>query len=247
MGDIFLGIPFIVALSIAGAVVGMIVSAATGDGLSLGLDGDDNTFGDLADPALTPPALLVLSALAQQLGQAVWPWVVTKWKGISMAVDWRLLFKPIDLVIGLVVGVVGVVLATLIATGVEALIDLDDPSEAQNTDILTNLEGTPWLWAILVVVIVGAPVSEELFFRGLVLRSIEKRWGPVVGVIGSTILFVLVHFTGAGLGATVVLFSSIGLIGLLLGIVAWKTDRIAPAIIAHMVFNIVGSIGALAA
>ena len=247
MGDVFLGIPFIISLAIGGAVVGMIVSAAMGDGLSLGLDGDNSAFDDLSDPALMPPALLVLSALGQQLGQAVWPWIVTKWKGISMAVDWRVRFKPIDLLTGVIAGAVGVVLATLVATGVEALIDLDDPSEAQNTDILTNLEGTPWLWAILVVVIVGAPVSEELLFRGLILRSIEKRWGPVVGVIGSTILFVLVHFTGAGLGATVVLFSSIGLIGALLGILAWRTDRLAPAIIAHMVFNIVGSIGALAA
>jgi len=238
LGDALLAIPFIITLSIAGAIVGFIVTAATGDSDSLSLD-------DLSDPALMPPALIVISALSQQFGQAIWPWVVTKWKGISMAVDWRLIFKPIDLVIGIVVGGVGVVLATLLATGVEALIGLDDPSEAQNTDILTNAEGTPWLWAILVVVIVGAPISEELLFRGLVLRAFENRWGPVAAIVCSTIAFTVVHYTGAGLGATVVLFSSIGLIGAILGIVAWRTDRLAPAIIAHVVFNIIGSIGAL--
>ena len=245
LGDALLAIPFIIAMSVAGAVIGMIVAALGTDSFSFSFDGDD--LDDLSDPAMLPPALIVISALAQQAGQAIWPWIVTKWKGISMAVDWRLRFKPIDLVIGIVVGGVGVVLATLAATGMEALIGLDDPSEAQNTDILTDAEGTPWLWAILAIVIIGAPISEELLFRGLVLRAFENRWGPVVAIICSTIAFTLVHFTGAGFGATLVLFSSIGLIGAILGIITWRTDRLAPAIIAHVVFNVVGSIGALAA
>lgn len=237
LGDCLLAIPFIISLSVIGAMVGLAVASVTGD--SVDLDG-------LADPALMPPALIVISALAQQTGQAIWPWIVTKWKGISMAVDWRLRFKPIDVAIGIVVGGVGVVLATLAATGVEALIDLENPEEAQNTDILTNAEGTPWLWAILVIVIVGAPISEELLFRGLVLRAFENRWGPTAAIVCSTIAFTLVHFTGAGFEATIVLFTSIGLIGAILGIVTWRTDRLAPAIIAHIVFNVIGSIGALA-
>lgn len=245
LGDALLAIPFIISLSIVGAVLGLIVAAVSGDSFTLDLESADLGLDELSDPALMPPALLVLSALAQQAGQAVWPWIVTKWKGISMAVDWRLRFKPIDLVIGIVVGGVGVVLASLASIGMERLIGLEDPSEADNTDILTNAEGTPWLWAILVIVIIGAPISEELLFRGLVLRAFENRWGPVIAIMGSTITFTLVHFTGAGLGATIVLFTSIGLVGAILGILTLRTDRLAPAIIAHVVFNTVGSIAAL--
>ena len=46
---------------------------------------------------------------------------------------------------------------------------------------------------LIVVVVVGAPVVEEIFFRGLALRAFEWRLGHRVGLVVSAIVFGLVH------------------------------------------------------
>ena len=87
------------------------------------------------------------------------------------------------------------------------------------------------------MVCIGAPVAEEIFFRGLILRTVAKRWGTTVGVVISTVLFTVIHFVGAGLTDTLILFAAIGTVGALLGVVAVFFDRLGPAIVIHMVFN----------
>ena len=34
---------------------------------------------------------------------------------------------------------------------------------------------------LFVIVVIGAPIAEELFFRGLVMRSVERRLGRACG------------------------------------------------------------------
>jgi len=48
---------------------------------------------------------------------------------------------------------------------------------------------------MLAVLAVGlAPLLEELFFRGLIQRSLERKWGIAGGILGASALFALVHF-----------------------------------------------------
>ena len=37
-----------------------------------------------------------------------------------------------------------------------------------------------------------APIAEEIYFRGLVFGYL-RRWGPIAAILGSTLLFVVVH------------------------------------------------------
>jgi membrane protease YdiL (CAAX protease family) len=37
-----------------------------------------------------------------------------------------------------------------------------------------------------------APIAEEIYFRGLVFGYL-RRWGPITAILGSTLLFVVVH------------------------------------------------------
>ncbi len=46
-----------------------------------------------------------------------------------------------------------------------------------------------------------APVAEEVFFRGVVYGFL-RRWGVLVAVVGSTVLFVAPHWRGAGIPMT---------------------------------------------
>lgn len=234
-GDVMLGVPFFLGLSIVGFVIGL---AATGvDGfLDMAQSGDVTTL---------PLGILAFSLLFQQLGQGLWPFIVSRWKGLGPVSDWRLAAGWRDLGIGFGVAVAGLGAAGLAGMVTSNLVGLTDEAAADNTQFLREAEGTPWLAVILFAAVIGAPITEELFFRGLTLRAIEKRLGSNWAVVLSALIFTLPHFTSPDWRGTAVLFSSIFVVGLILGAVTVKTERLAAAIVAHMIFNGVGAAAAL--
>jgi membrane protease YdiL (CAAX protease family) len=80
---------------------------------------------------------------------------------------------------------------------------------------------------------VGAPFAEELFFRGLLQPAMQRRVGPVVGLVVTAILFGLAHASGNPIEA----IPPLSLVGLVFGALAWRTGRLGPGIVAHMTFN----------
>jgi len=105
--------------------------------------------------------------------------------------------------------------------------DLSEPARA-----LSDRAGSPAGWVVLgLMVIVGAPIVEELFYRGLLLRSLEKRgWPDWAGVVGSATLFGLMHFQ-------VLQFIGLFLFGVVLAVIARRTGRLGMAMWAHAGFN----------
>jgi membrane protease YdiL (CAAX protease family) len=80
---------------------------------------------------------------------------------------------------------------------------------------------------------VGAPLVEELFFRGLLFRALLGR-APVpvpVAVVVSALLFALAHFEA-------VQFAGLAVFGVVLALLAWRTGRLMPGIGAHAAFNL---------
>jgi membrane protease YdiL (CAAX protease family) len=86
--------------------------------------------------------------------------------------------------------------------------------------------------ALLLFLAVGAPLVEELFFRGLLLRAVAEWFNPVVAVVVSGLLFGLAHFE-------LVQFAGLALFGMVLGALAWRLKRLGPSIVAHTTFNTV--------
>jgi membrane protease YdiL (CAAX protease family) len=100
---------------------------------------------------------------------------------------------------------------------------------------LTGGADTVRLVALGLLVCLGSPIVEELFFRGLLLRGLlgvfrTRRFAPALSVTLSAVAFGLAHFEALQL---------IGLtgFGLLLGLLAYRTGRLGPGIVAHVVFN----------
>jgi len=86
---------------------------------------------------------------------------------------------------------------------------------------------------LLALLVVGvAPVVEELFFRGLVLRSIQARYDNTLALVGSSVLFGLAHFQLLQLAALI-------MFGLVAGYCAQRTGRLGMSIYAHAGFNAV--------
>jgi membrane protease YdiL (CAAX protease family) len=88
-----------------------------------------------------------------------------------------------------------------------------------------------------VVAVVGAPIVEELVFRGVLQRSLAARYGYGWAIPMQAVLFGLYHTT-PGLGATNIPYVvGLGTAGLVLGWAAWKWQRLGPSSTAHFFVN----------
>jgi membrane protease YdiL (CAAX protease family) len=93
-----------------------------------------------------------------------------------------------------------------------------------------------WI-ALVVVVCIGAPFIEELFFRGLVQTRLVGRLGAVPGIAITSALFGAAHLIGWVGPITIVFAVAITGAGLVFGLLRHLTGRLGPSIVAHCVLN----------
>jgi CAAX protease family protein len=102
--------------------------------------------------------------------------------------------------------------------------------------------GTGWLLLVpALMTVVLAPLFEELYFRGVLLRGLLGAWRTnlaIVGVVGSVLvdatLFGIAHL---GTDEWIQLPGLIGL-GVILCTLAIRTGRLGPSILTHAGFNL---------
>jgi len=75
-----------------------------------------------------------------------------------------------------------------------------------------------------------APVAEEIFFRGIVYGFL-RRWGMVVALVGSTLIFVLAHAIQSGIPLTQI----VG--GIVFALAYEMTDNLMVPITIHVSGN----------
>jgi uncharacterized protein len=94
------------------------------------------------------------------------------------------------------------------------------------------MTGPDWLWALLMVGI-GAPVSEELLFRGFLLSALSRsRLGFLGAALISTAAWAALHATYTALG-----IAEVFLIGLFFSWLLWRTGSLRVAIFCHALYN----------
>ncbi len=86
---------------------------------------------------------------------------------------------------------------------------------------------------VSVGVIIVAGVVEEALFRGLLQRTLEYRRGVTRAITTSSLIFALIHLNPWWV-------IQILLLGMLLGIMAWRANSILPCVIVHAVNNGLG-------
>jgi len=95
-----------------------------------------------------------------------------------------------------------------------------------------------WQIPVLALTIVLlAPVTEELLFRGALLRSLLRRVSPAVAVLISAVVFGLVHALGDPSVGTVIAMPAIILLGVVSGYQAARTGNLSRSILLHVGFN----------
>jgi membrane protease YdiL (CAAX protease family) len=84
--------------------------------------------------------------------------------------------------------------------------------------------------SVLLALVLVAPVTEELLFRGWLLQDLKEQYGARRALVWSSLLFGLVHVE-----PTAVLYATLG--GLVLGAVALRTKSTLASIAMHAGVN----------
>jgi membrane protease YdiL (CAAX protease family) len=142
--------------------------------------------------------------------------------------------------------VVGVGCQLILVPGVIRLFQLFGGvhTEEQAKSIIGNAHGAS-LKLILLAVAVGAPVFEEIFFRGLLLRGSMRRLGVVGAVVVSSVLFGLAHAGSYGGLTLAALITALTLVGVTFALLAVRTGRLGAGLVAHVTFNAITAVAYL--
>ena len=184
------------------------------------------------DALSAPLAIQVLvGGMAPWLALAGWPLFITSVRGngprmdLSLSLSWR------DAGSGLVGGVIAIIAAVVVALATAAIFG-EFNSAAGDVGVELKALGDYWLLiAFGLMIAVGAPIAEELAFRGLFFAALRKHGvGPVLSVVITAVAFALFHLEPARLGVLVT-------IGLVLGIVRLRTGSLGASMVAHGVVN----------
>ena len=159
-------------------------------------------------------------------------WVSDRYGNGNVRRDFGLEFRGIDS-IGLVIGVLcQLVLLELIYWPLRRLFPgtfARDAIEEPARNMFDRTHGA-WLVMLIVIVVVGAPLVEELLYRGLILRSIESRVAAPIAIGASAVWFGLAHLQLVQLPGLVAF-------GVVLAVCAVRTRRLGMSVLAHAAFN----------
>ena len=186
-----------------------------------------------------PIALVLITGLTVPwLAMIGWPALATALRGNGPIVDLGVRLRGSDFGWGVVAGLVAIFAGGAVAV-VTTLIFGDFTSAAGEVAEELRSHGTVFLLAFAILVVVGAPIAEEVAFRGMLFASLMKRGVPPEWVIVITaLMFSLIHLEPVRIP---LLFT----IGLVLGYIRWKTRSLGAPIVAHALNNLPGAVGLL--
>jgi uncharacterized protein len=182
-----------------------------------------------------PLGLVALAQTGLWVGLFGVPWLVTRLKGNGLVADLGVRVQLGDLWRGGLVGtLLQLVALPLLYWPLLHLLD-KDPSDLEGPARDMTERATDGIGVVLLVLIVGvgAPIIEEIFYRGLFQRALLKRGLPPAAAIAvNATVFGLSHGQLLQLPALI-------LFGATAGVLAHRAGRLGPAIAAHVAFNMV--------
>ncbi len=195
-----------------------------------------------------PPEWYVVSTLiGLWIGFIGAPWLASRTQGTKhFARDLGLRFRWIDL-LGILIGIGG---QFFIDEGYSLYQHISHHNfhnfNAPSQKLTGASHGTGFI-VIAIATVLLAPAAEELFFRGLLLKSLVRLFTPlgaagraraagvVLAVIANGLLFGAAH-------AEWVQFAGLASFGIVLAAVSYRTGRLGMNMVAHATFNLVAII-----
>ncbi|PCC45853.1 CPBP family intramembrane glutamic endopeptidase [Brevibacterium aurantiacum] len=188
---------------------------------------------------LTPLVIVVVpDGDPQLLGLALMCWsVVVPFAGFAAAVlirirswgafgirrtTWRWMLAAVGLGIGafLIKGVVNMAVIAIVGVDANAQVPYYEAADS----------GMLLLIATVVTISLLVPLGEELLFRGVLMRGL-LRYGAVIAVVGSSVVFALFHGVNMALPSALV-------VGVVAAEVVRRSGSVWPAVVIHVINNL---------
>lgn len=241
-----LGVGFILGQLIGGAVIlggGWDFDVAAALGSDLGRVAGQFGLGQPLDHNRIPMLVLLAVNIPLWAGFVGVPWLATRFRDLDWRRDLGWGMRLIDVPVGLAVGLVTQLLVVpLLYWPLSDVIDQQDLEEpARNLIAIAN---TPLdITALVLMVVVGAPLAEEIVFRGLLFRGIldmerSSRWALPLAVVASAAIFGASHLQ-------FLQFPGLFVIGAIAALGLHTTGRLGTAIWIHVGFNATAVIAVL--
>ena len=183
-----------------------------------------------------PTWLIALSALA------MWSmWVALTGRHLRVPVQkiWSTVRAPFhlrDVLVGVPLGVASQLILVNVVTWPLSKMFPDsfsyDEVSKRASDLADNANGV-WIFVLIFVVVIGAPIIEEIVYRGVLQPGLVATWGPRVGLWFTAVLFAAIHFQP-------IEFPGLLSFALVLGWARQSTDRLGLSVVTHMAFNAAG-------
>jgi membrane protease YdiL (CAAX protease family) len=148
-------------------------------------------------------------------------------------VDFGIEFQWRDVLRGLGVWFVGVLCVGFVLQFLP-----DNVRRGGNTEVARHFEhNTAGIAVVLLIGIVGAPLIEELFFRGLLLRGLVDRVPRELAIVLQALVFGLLHASPVRGISNVNVVAATATLGIVVGVTAAHYRRLGPGMVAHATQN----------
>ncbi|HUR48741.1 MAG TPA: type II CAAX endopeptidase family protein [Acidimicrobiales bacterium] len=176
------------------------------------------------------------SELAVTAASLVGLWIGLLWSAIrasrkrgtgSIRRDFGLSITWGDLWLGLLGGI-GV--QSIVAVMYLPFSEINSELSAPARELAEQAPDRAGLLALSALVVIGAPLVEEIFFRGVLMGAL-KRLGTAIAVLVSAVAFAFVHF------GQLLAMPAFVVLGVVLALLVLGRKRLGPAIVTHATFN----------
>ena len=122
--------------------------------------------------------------------------------------------------------------ALWIYMGIVGALSIEDlkPVSAIASDLPFSLLAAVATGALVILV---APLAEEIFHRGFLVGALTRNWGPRIAVLVSAAIFSALHFDT---GSLIPFF----FVGVVFSLVYVRSRDLGASILAHLLFNVIG-------
>ena len=241
--------------AVAGLVLGFVASTIVGAAVLAAGDYDPSVPASLGtdigrtamqfasgvefDDHRIPLSLIALLQVPLWIGLMGAPFMAAR-EGMSWRRDIRWSMRPIDIPLGLASGLaLQLILVPVLYIPIFWVFGDQDVEEAARS-LVGRASGPLDVVALVLVTVVGAPIIEEIFFRGLLFGALHDQQGRNLAVAVSAVVF-------AGTHLQILQFPALLMVGVAHALLVVRTGRLATAIWSHVGFNAVTVIVLLSA
>ncbi|HEQ97974.1 MAG TPA: CPBP family intramembrane metalloprotease [candidate division Zixibacteria bacterium] len=122
-----------------------------------------------------------------------------------------------------------VIIAAMLLEFVQRYLPFSEEQMEMRRELLMPGGDVPFIVVFLSVAVIPG-ICEEALFRGVIQPSLIKRFGPYAGIAVTALLFAAAH-------AQIQAFISLFILGIFLGIIAFRGGTFLYAVVSHTIFN----------